>query len=75
MNTFNGMKIVVSQYIVPVPKLQLSIDFNECSPEFKADMNAWLLEKFGTYLPTYVIGNHTIVMHPKHLEQLKNATR
>jgi hypothetical protein len=38
-----------------------------------ADMNNWLHEKFGTYMPTYIIGGNTIAMHPKHIAILKES--
>jgi hypothetical protein len=30
------------------PKLQLSPDFKWCTPEFRAETDRWLLERFGT---------------------------
>ena len=75
MNFLHGMKVMESPYIQEVPRLQLSHDFNDCSPEFKQHMNDWLREKFGTYLPTYIIAGHTIVMHPRHIAMLKESTR
>lgn len=71
MNTLYGVNVVESPIIQEIPRLQLSHDFNDCSPEFKRYMNDWLREKFGTYLPTYVIGGHTIVVHPKNAGRLK----
>jgi hypothetical protein len=73
MNFLHGMKVMESPLIQEVPRLQLSRGFNDCSPEFKQHMNDWLREKFGTYLPTYMIGGHTIVMHPRHVAMLKES--
>jgi hypothetical protein len=71
MMMLNGMKIIESPLIAEVPRLQLSHGFNDCTPKFKAEMNNWLRQKFGTYMPTYIIGGHTIMMHPSHLALLK----
>jgi len=57
MDSCFGIKIVPHPLIRPQPRLQLSHDFNAVSPEFKAKFNAWLLERFGTYEPMYLIGN------------------
>ena len=70
MTTLNGMKVFSSAFIQEVPKLQLSSDFHACSGEMKQSMNTWLRERFGTYLPCYVIGE-SIFMHPKHFAELK----
>ena len=74
MFEFNGMKIVESPFIQETPKLQLRSDFTACSDEVKHQMNAWLLERFGTYMPCYVIGGHTMVMHPTHAAMLRSMT-
>lgn len=71
MNMFNGMKVVQSSIIQEVPKIQLRSDFDACSEKAKREMNNWLRERFGTYLPCYVIGGNTIVMHPKHAAKLR----
>jgi hypothetical protein len=70
----NGMKVIESPYIQEVQRIQLSHAFNDCSIEFKQHMNNWLREKFGTYMPTYIIGGNTIAMHPKHIAILKQST-
>ena len=67
-----GMKIIESPLIQPIPRLQLSHNFNACSDRFTADMNAWLKERFGTYMPTYVIGGSTLVVSPEHMSMLRN---
>lgn len=67
----NGMNIIASPLITEVPRIQLSHDFNVCSPEFKVEFNQWLKEHFGTYLPVYVISGNTIAMHPKQVALLK----
>ena len=71
MSTLFGMKIVESPLIAEVPKLQLSHDFNACSDAMKKHMNDWLLERFGTFLPCYVIGSDTFVVHPSHAAILR----
>jgi hypothetical protein len=72
MNTIFGMKIVVDKNIQPVPRMQVSPEFARIqSPELVASTNAWMREFFGTYLPYYVIGGSTVVMHPRHVAMLR----
>ena len=66
-----GMKIVESQYVQPVPKIQMASNFEWCSDEFRQDMNNWLLKRFGTKCVAYMLGKDTIVMHPSHARQLR----
>lgn len=68
---FECMKIIESPFITAVPKIQLSPDFTACSDAMKQNMNNWLRDTFGTYLPCYVIGGDAIVMHPKHVAMLR----
>ena len=75
MNTLNGMKIVESRLIQEIPKLQLSQDFTACSDDMKKNMNIWLRETFGTYLPCYVIGGNTAVIHPNHAALLRSSVK
>lgn len=56
MSSLFGIKVIANPLIKPQPMLQLSHDFNAVSPEFKARFNAWLLERFGTYEPMYIVG-------------------
>ena len=72
MEILMGMKVVVSPYIKPVPVLQIAHDFIWCSDEFRAKYNAWLLERFGTFEPTYMIGRDTIAMSPRTSAMLQN---
>lgn len=69
---YKGMEIVVSSLIKPVPKLQLSHDFNACSDEMKHSMNRWLLEKFGTKEVCYMTGGK-IIMSQGHYDALRRA--
>lgn len=39
-----------------VPVLQLHPDFEWCSDEFRAQMNAWLLQRFGTQMVAWHVG-------------------
>ena len=68
---FCGMRVVSSPFIEPVPKLQLSHDFNACSLEMKAGMNKWLLDRFGTRDVAFLLGNNTVALNPKHLAMLQ----
>lgn len=71
MNPCSGISIIESPFVQPVPRLQLSHDFDACSPESKASFNRWLLERFGTKDVAYVIGGKVFV-NPKHAALIKN---
>lgn len=75
MMNFCGMEIVASSLIQEVPKLQLSANFTACSDAMRASMNSWLRERFGTYMPAYMIGRNTVVMHPKHVAMIRASVK
>jgi hypothetical protein len=79
-----GMRIVESPHIVPVPKIQVSPSFKWCSEECRREMNAFLLDTFGTKEVAYIIdssylsplgfpgrGMDTLVVNPKHVAMLR----
>ncbi len=68
-----GLWIRESTFIFPVPIMQVSQRFRELqSPELVRSTNQWLLERFGTRLPTYLLGGNVVVMHPTTLAELKH---
>lgn len=64
-----GMDVRTSTLLRPVPKIQLSRDFN-CSDKVREDMNAWLLDMFGTKEVAYMF-NNTLVLSHETLRKLK----
>ena len=73
MNSLFGVKIVTSNLVKPVPVLQLSNNFTACTDAFKAEVNQWLLEMFGTKEVAYVIGKDQLVMSHAMFMELKKA--
>lgn len=73
MDMINGMKVISSPYIQPVPKLQLRSDFTACSDAMRHHINDWLLKRFGTYFPVYVIGRDLIVAASITAEKIRAA--
>lgn len=73
METLFGMKVVVSPHIMPVPVLQIAHDFKWCSDAYRAKHNAWLLKRFGTYEPIYIMQDGTMAMSPKTEAQMRQA--
>lgn len=81
MNTMFGFPVITSPLVQPVPVLTFDPAHKLCwaTPEFRAEMNAWLLERFGTKEVAYIfdphalriMGNQTIVMHPETVARLK----
>ena len=68
--TLNGMKIVVSHLIQPIPVLSLDERFKWCSDAFRSEMNAWLLDMFGTREYALMVGD-SLLVSPKQLALLK----
>lgn len=64
-----GLDVRTSTLVEPVPKIQLSCDFN-CSDKVREDMNAWLLDMFGTKEVAYMF-NNTLVLSHETLRKLK----
>lgn len=69
--TFNGMRVITSPLIMPVPILEIPHDFEWCTSAYRAKHNAWLLERFGAVEPIYRISDDTVAMSPKRYGQLK----
>ncbi len=70
MSFLRGRKISVSEYMTPKPKIQLS-DAYAGTPEFKQEMNAWLLERFGRHQEEIIISTEGIYVSPATYEALK----
>ncbi|MBB2981773.1 hypothetical protein [Paraburkholderia tropica] len=71
-NTLAGLDIVVNPALDDVPRMQVSASFAALMPpEFVADLNAWMLERFGTHSPMYRLPGNRIVMGVKAHAQLK----
>lgn len=71
MNLF-GMPVYESPLIRSVPKIQLSPGFKYCTPEFRAEMNQWLLEQFGTKHVAYAFDGR-LALSPEQMRLLKMA--
>lgn len=72
LDMFFGMKVVCSPAIGPVPKIQLSHDFNACSREFKREFNAWLLKRFGTEQRAYILLGGVLAVDPRTMGMIRN---
>ena len=67
-----GLKIHENHNIKPVPRMQVSSEFERLqSPELVAETNAWMRKFFGTYLPVYIYNGDTVIMSPKHMAMIK----
>lgn len=79
---FMGMKVFEAP--PPPPKLQVhDIKFSDgtsiLSEDFRREMNAWLLGRFGFDERAYLfhdkaiqLGHDTLIMNPKHIAMLRN---
>ncbi len=74
--TFYGMKVVVTP---DIPKMKLGPG-DYITPEFRAEIDVWLLEFFGTtniledgvYLTSELMGH--VMLNPRTYSELKRAT-
>lgn len=64
----HGYHVNVSNLLKPKPKLKLSTSV-PVSVEFRAEMNDWLLKRFGEVCECHLIGDELIVS-PETYEQL-----
>ncbi|WP_244109346.1 hypothetical protein [Burkholderia anthina] len=75
MNDFSllsGVRVIENATCDNVPRMTVSARFAELMPaEFVAELNAWMLEFFGTSDVMYHIGDHTVVMGPRSVAMLK----
>ena len=56
LGTYMGMKVYTNSFILPLPKIKLS-PLVPVSDTFRASMDAWLLEMFGTEEAMYVVND------------------
>ncbi len=69
-----GLNIVVSSWLSPIPAVSLSPSFTAASDECIADMNAWLLEQFGTREQVFLMDGKTLVVSHKTFQLLREMT-
>ncbi|PRZ56595.1 hypothetical protein BX589_101245 [Paraburkholderia fungorum] len=69
-----GMEVIVDEQYDRVPRMVVSTKFADLMPpEFVVELNAWMVEFFGTTRELYRIGTHTLVMGPRSFEQIKSV--
>ncbi|HDR9756499.1 TPA: hypothetical protein ACK3Q6_001622 [Burkholderia cepacia] len=70
-HVFGGLRIIEDPNLDDMPKMTVSTRFAELMPtEFVSDLNAWMLEFFGTECRIYQIGGDTVYMGPKSIAAL-----
>lgn len=76
---YAGVK-VMEVPIVMTPKIQISKDFQHCTPEFRLKMDFWLLKRFGSRDETPIkpgeamLFNGMALMRPEAAVMLRNCT-
>ncbi|WP_242610566.1 hypothetical protein [Burkholderia vietnamiensis] len=69
---FGALRIIENPLLDDMPKMTVSTRFAELMPaEFVSDLNAWMLEFFGTENRIYRVGGDTVFMGPKTIAALK----
>ncbi|MDN7814887.1 hypothetical protein [Burkholderia vietnamiensis] len=69
---FGGLRIIEDPNLDDMPKMTVSKRFAELMPaKFVADLNAWMLEFFGTDNRIYQVGGDTVYMGPKSIAALQ----
>lgn len=67
-----GMRVLIDESLDNVPRMTTSRRFAKLMPpEFVAELDAWMLEFFGTHNLTYKIGQDTLVMGPKTFRAIR----
>lgn len=82
VNTLAGYKVFPSAAVKTVPNLQISPDFKYCSEKFRAEWNAWALERFGSHEVAYLMDLSAsglgrglgLFLNPRSVVRLKNFT-
>jgi len=74
MITLGEFRIYEHPLAGPVPKIQIRHDFEWVTDDVRADINAWLLETFGTTEHLYFIGESVVFASPKACAILRNFT-
>lgn len=70
--SLKGMDVLLDEKYDRVPRMMVSMEFAELMPPaFVEELNAWMVEFFGTTREIYRIGTRTLVMGPSMLEQIK----
>ncbi len=63
IHQFAGIRFVVTENIMPVPRMQVSPEFARIqSPDLVAKTNAWMEQRFGCYYPMYAMDQSTFRM-------------
>ncbi len=71
---FFGMRVIVNPLLDNVPRMTASARFAELMPaDFVADLNAWMLEFFGTHSIAMTIDRNTIAVGPKGYQAMKEV--
>lgn len=73
MITLGEFRIYENPLAWPVPKIQIRPGFEWVTDDVRADINAWLLETFGTTEYLYFIGGD-VFASPKVCAILRNFT-
>ncbi|WP_175946659.1 hypothetical protein [Burkholderia pyrrocinia] len=70
-HVFGALRIIEDPNLDDMPKMTVSTRFAELMPsEFVSDLNAWMLEFFGTENRIYRVGGDTVYMGPKSIAAL-----
>lgn len=73
METLYGVRVHVSP-LARRPVLQLSPDFEWCSPEFRAKQNAWLLQMFGERDMVVSLPDGSVMISPEMHRALRRES-
>ncbi|WP_175760507.1 hypothetical protein [Burkholderia anthina] len=71
-HVFGALRIIEDANLDDMPRMTVSTRFAELMPaEFVTDLNAWMLDFFGTENRIYRVGGDTVYMGPKSIAALK----
>lgn len=71
---FSGFKVIINDMMDDRPRMTVSACFAELMPpEFVADLNAWMRDRFGVEHRYVLLHGDTIVCGPKGYQRAKDA--
>lgn len=71
---FGSMSVIVNDALPDeVPRLKIREDMPWCSPDVRAEINGWLLERFGSKTYFLLMSGTTVIASARNVAMLRNA--
>lgn len=75
IDNLTGLKVIVNPMLDNIPRMTVSKRFAELMPaEFVTDLNAWMLEFFGTHSLALMVDRNTIAVGQRAYQVIKEGS-